>query len=105
MLINITTYVAAAEATDERLSAYFEEGTVEVTIRNETRRVRALRAHSDGAITAYGTSGRYVSGAKAWPATITNRPGKDGTRWESVSFGRDDRSGRFNKANLIFFAD
>lgn len=104
MIINIATFVET-ETTDERLAKYFAEGTVEITVQRETRRVHAIRAHSDGTVTAYGISGRYVSGAKAWPAQVSNRPGKDGGRWETVNFGRDDRSARFNKANMIFFAD
>jgi len=91
--MNLSTF--AADRTDgER-----EIGTVEVTLGGKTQRCPANR-YADGTVVASGLVGRYQQGAKAWPATIMN----DGKRPEYVSFGRDDRSGRFRKENCIYFA-
>jgi hypothetical protein len=76
----------------------YEAGTVEVTLRNETRRVDALR-FSDGMISARGMFGTYATSAKRWPAKIVSRA----NGMESVSFGRDDRSAKFNKLNNVWF--
>lgn len=75
-------------------------GSVEVTLWGETRRVPAL-LRSDGRIMARGMVGRYVTGQKSWPAFA--EASADG-KTVSVNFGRDDRSGRFNKANCLHFA-
>lgn len=77
-----------------------ERGTVEVTIGATTRRVRASRF--ENCLTAEDMFGRYKTSAKAWPATIYQRV-SNGKISESAIFGRDDRSGRFNKMNYIFF--
>ena len=80
------------------------KGTVEVTIRKETRRVSARRG-MDGLISAYGgISGRYKSGSKAWPAKISEWKAHSGEICESVFFGRDDRNSKFKKENCIYFA-
>jgi len=47
-------------------------------------------------INVAGFIGRYVTSAKPWPAHVY---GKGDSVF--VTFGRDDRSGRFNKANAI----
>jgi len=50
-------------------------------------------------------SGRYRSGAKAWPArVVAQRNINDGQWKEYADFGRDDRSPKFNKMNAIFWA-
>src|SRR5262245_37022777 len=77
-----------------------ENGTVEVTLYGETRRVAAL-LDKDGSIWARGIGGRYMTGGKVWPATVSTN--KNGGTY--VFFGRDDRSGRFNKANGLFFME
>lgn len=102
------TIIAAASfitATEQPEHGYWIEGTVEVTLRNETRTVRATKSTRDGFITAYGMTGRYQTGTKAWPASVqqridprTNKP------WDCVSFGRDDRSGKFQKTSALHFA-
>lgn len=78
----------------------------------ETVEVAATFAYKTQTITAYrypeskynpetlylrGFVGRYVTSAKAWQASV--RVDADDKVW--VHFGRDDRSGRFNKANMI----
>jgi len=85
---------------------FFEYGTVEVTLRNETRRVLAYRGE-DGGVTAMGLTGRYQQGMKTWPATVTRCPLPVGrSKWvEYATFGRDDQSSRFKKEDCIFFAD
>lgn len=100
-IIAPATFEAAAEQPEH---GFWIEGTVEVTLRGETRRVPAqLRGEK---ITARGLTGRYETGTKAWPATaehvIDPRTGK---AWDRIDFGRDDRSGKFNKVNNVFFAD
>lgn len=77
-----------------------QTGTVEVTLLGVTKRVKARHYPQDGWIIAYGVTGRYQTGAKAWPASITSK--SNGS--EFVQFGRDDRSGRFNKQNFIYFS-
>ena len=79
------------------------KGTVLVTLRGETRRVRAWIS-SDCLITAYGITGRYKTGGKAWPAEISQHEAHDGTVYETVWFGRDDRNGKFKKADCLHFA-
>jgi hypothetical protein len=75
-------------------------GTVEVTLWRKTRRVAALR-RENGRISARGLVGRYVTGTKSWPAHVETH--LDGAT-VYVHFGRDDRSGRFSKANCLHFA-
>jgi hypothetical protein len=76
-------------------------GTVEVRLQGRVRRLPALR-EANGAISVRGVSGRYRTGGKAWPAQIDTSP--DGAT-VYVWFGRDDRSGKFNKASGLFFAE
>ena len=51
-----------------------------------------------GSLDVAGFVGRYVSSTKPWRATVS---GIGSALY--VQFGRDDRSGRFNKANAISF--
>ncbi len=101
-IINTATFTASAEQPDHD---FWTEGTVEVTLRNETRTVRATKCNRDGSITARGMTGRYQTGSKAWPATVTQRldPRTD-KLWDSVYFGRDDRASKFQKLNGLHFA-
>lgn len=48
----------------------------------------------------HGFIGRYQTSAKPWLAHVRNRPGSNHV---SASFGRDDRSGRFNKLHSISY--
>jgi len=84
-----------------------EDGTVEVTMRGQTKRVPASRwtgENWDGQITAYGLVGKYRTGSKLWPAILRYNPGNDKTpAWEWASFGRDDRDVKFKKLNNIWF--
>lgn len=100
-IINAETFITAADQPDH---GYFVEGTVEVTLRGETRTVRATKSRN-GEITACGLIGRYQAGTKVWPATVTQRiDPRTNKVWDSVDFGRDDRAGRFQKTNTLWFA-
>ena len=83
---------------------YWVEGTVDVTLRGETRTVKATE-NKWGEITAYGMTGRYQTGTKAWPASVKSREGMGGRFVESADFGRDDRSAKFRKENYLSFDD
>ena len=97
-IINIESFQKTGE------SEYWEDGTVEVTLRGTTKRVPAHR--SNGTITAYGMTGRYQTGTKAWPAQVraVTDP-RTGKLWDQVHFGRDDRASKFQKMNGLSFAD
>ncbi len=77
-----------------------EVGTVEVTLANETRRVPARKVPQYGWLFAKGLVGRYRTSMKAWPASIMVNLQ---TGNESVNFGRDDRSSRYQKINCVSF--
>ena len=69
-------------------------GTVEV----DGIERNAVRMES-GAIYIYGFIGKYRTSPKAWQASVSLINGRI-----SVDFGRDDRSGRFQKQNMIQYA-
>jgi hypothetical protein len=92
MLINPTTFITTEIDVDGD-----ERGTVEVTLRGQTKIVPARRFKS-GTLVARGMTGRYQSGGKAWPASIFLRDNR-----ESVHFGRDDNHPKFRKENNIWF--
>lgn len=99
--INPDTFVRGEVQPDH---GFWIDGTVEVTLHRETRRVTAKMGNEQ--ITAYGLTGRYETGSKAWPARVTrvvdpttNKP------WDRIQFGRDERTGRCKKTSMIFFRD
>ena len=99
-IINAATFAPVA---DQPEHGYWVEGTVEVTLRGETRTVRATQ--SRGEVTAFGMTGRYQTGTKAWPATVTQKIDPRTNRpWDSVQFGRDDRAAKFQKTNSLHFS-
>lgn len=107
-IVSPTTFLAT-EAAEQHSFGTTQWGTVEVTLWNKTRRVRASRTiyaetyrpgQSD--VTAHDMLGRYQQGAKAWPASVAHNCA---TGQERANFGRDDRSGKFHKANCLFFKD
>lgn len=98
--INAQTFIA--NETQTRDDAI--EGTVEVTLGNKTKRVEARKwkgQYSEGDITAYGMTGRYQTGAKAWKACILLKANGD----ESGHFGRYDNHPKFRKMRGISFAE
>lgn len=81
-----------------------ELGTVEVTLRGQTKRVSAIRC-TGGQIYARGLVGRYQSASKIWPAMLIFYPAKDSNAAREVAlFGRDDRDPKFRKENSLWFA-
>ncbi len=81
-------------------------GTVEVTLQGRTKRVQAVlrrsldtTSHLNNEITAYGITGRYMTGKIAWPGSISSR---EGWKNDSVRFGFDSRSGKHHKATISF---
>ncbi len=104
----IATETFEMTTTETHSFGMIEKGSVEVTLNGQTRRVRGSRwILNNGKIEffAYDMTGRYQTGAKAWPASVCQRKTDDGKVYETANFGRDDRSGHFNKLNCLFFAD
>jgi len=79
-----------------------EKGTVEMSLRGKTVIANAWRfaGRDDGRLSVDGFVGRYVTSPKPWRASVDFKA--DGTMG-FVHFGRDDRSGRFNKQNAIAY--
>ena len=103
--INPETYVVSPDFAPSKAEAEYgwTRGTVEVTLRGETRRV--LARHTGDKIVASGLGGRYQTGTKVWGAfIILYLEGRLGGR-EIYDFGRDDRNPKFQKLNGIFFVD
>lgn len=73
-----------------------EVGTVEATLGRQTKRVSAVR-YKDGRIVSWDFTGRYMTGKKAWPATVSVDHGR-----EFVWYGRDERVRRCTKSGLSF---
>ena len=100
-IINETTFQTSDTQPDH---GFWVDGTVEVTLRGETRRVKAVRTKQD-TIRAYGFTGRYETGSKAWPASVERViDPRTGKAWDLISFGRDERQGRCKKTGHIHFA-
>ena len=94
-IINRETFQATETEADGCIN-----GTVEITVRGETRRVPARLRPQYGWIFAYGIVGRYQTGGKAWPASVH----QDENGKERVHFGREDNHPKFRKENAISFA-
>jgi hypothetical protein len=92
MIIQAETFQAV-----EINAAGYTKGTVEVCFGKDTKAVPALKFRDR--IIAQGFGGRYQTSAKVWPAVIVLDVK---TGHEYANFGRDDRSGRFNKLRGIF---
>jgi len=76
-------------------------GTVQIDLgfgRIVTAQARTSSVGQEGSLCVAGFIGRYVTSPKPWLAQVSGFGSK---LW--VHFGRDDRSGRFNKANAISF--
>lgn len=86
--------------TGEQHNEYFEDGTVELNLRTGTVVADAYRSKRDGEIYVRGFVGRYRTSPRAWRATVCFKA--DGTM-RYATFGRDDRSGRFNKQDAISY--
>lgn len=77
-------------------------GTVEVDLGNEvvTPRARMSTIGDKTQVSVAGFVGRYQTSNKAWPAHVYQDAGAEGPQ---AYFGRDDRSGRFNKLRGITY--
>ena len=76
-------------------------GTVQIDLgfgRIVTTQARPAIVGQAGSFNVAGFIGRYVTSPKPWLATVSGFEKR-----LYVHFGRDDRSGRFNKANAISF--
>jgi len=78
-----------------------EVGTVDIDLGfGKVVTARAIVAPAiglrDAGLDVAGFVGRYQTSPKPWPASVTGHGDK---LW--VHFGRDDRSGRFNKLNAL----
>lgn len=82
-------------------STRFIRGTIECTIGDETRILKATKDNEDGRIWVYGFSCRYRTGKRDWPAQIVSWPSGN----EGMSGGFDSRSGRHHLLNAISFAE
>lgn len=106
-LINRDSFTATGETithtTPNGYSYSYTLGTVEVTLRGQTRRVEAKRFGEDD-IVAYGMVGRYHTSAKLWPAYVSSDI-RNGAVIEEARFGRDDNHPKFRKENYIWFAE
>jgi len=75
-----------------------EEGTVELTLGRETRRVRAVKHDKYGWLFAYGIEGRYNTGNKWWSGSVQS----DAEGKIHVQFGRYDNHPKFNNTTVRF---
>jgi hypothetical protein len=99
-IINLNSFEKTGDDT------YWENGTVEVTLRGKTKRVPARRWTMNGKdeITAHGMTGRYQTGTVNWPASVTAvTDPRTGEVWDRIMFGRDDRASKFQKRNALSF--
>lgn len=94
--INTETFVATGEA--NRSGGV--PGTVEMKLRTGVVIAEATYYAKNGEYYVKGFVGRYQTSVKPWNASVQFKA--DGTMG-FVNFGRDDRSGRFNKRNAISY--
>jgi hypothetical protein len=94
-MVNIKILNETFTATGKNKYGY-EIGTVQIDLGYGRIVTANASPDSTGALSVAGFVGRYVTSAKPWRATVSGNGSKVG-----VWFGRDDRSGRFNKANAV----
>lgn len=79
-------------------------GTADIEFKGERFTVVVTKHQFDGQLRdevyAEGFHGRYRTGNKAWPASVSFT--KDG-ELDRVRFGRDDNSSKFQKLNCIYY--
>lgn len=102
MIVEFTT-IQSQGFKDTSYAGRMEELTVDVTFQGKTHKVEAYRfpdsEFSPSTLYLKGFVGRYRTSNKAWAATVRATP--EGQVF--ASFGRDDRSGRFNKLQGISY--
>lgn len=94
-ILNASTFTATG--TEESHAGPREVGTIEATLGGKTRQVAAVR-YENGRIVSWDFTGRYLTGKKAWPATVS----VDADGREFVWYGKDHHSGRCTKTGLSF---
>lgn len=96
-ILNAATFEATGtEPLPYRPEETREVGTIEATLGGQTKRVEAVR-YEGGRIVSWDFTGRYRTGTKAWPATVS----VEGDR-ETVWYGKDHHTGRCQKTGLSF---
>lgn len=99
LTIQAETFVTA-EADVAEVGAHYAKfinGKVTVTCGIQSFEAWAQR-YDDGRIYVFGFMGQYVTSPKLWRATVLLDAGR-----MFVRFGRDDRSGNFNKQNAVSY--
>lgn len=97
--INPTSFVP-----NDSVHADSIKGSVEVTLRGKTKRVRAVSFPKSASIYAYELVGRYQTGKRLWPASLRRLVRQNGQVVETAFFGRYDNHPKFRKENAIWFA-
>lgn len=91
----------AAQADIAEVGEHFAKlinGKVTVTCGSKSFEAWAQKVEESGNIYAFGFMGQYVTSAKQWRATVALTNGQ-----MYIRFGRDDRSGNFNKQNAVSY--
>ena len=96
-ILHASTFEATGTEPSHRDGETREVGTIAATLGGKTQRVAAVR-YNDGDIVSWDFTGRYRTGTKAWPATVSVRA--DGREW--VWYGKDHHTGRCIKTGLSF---
>nr|WP_313665526.1 hypothetical protein [Brucella intermedia] len=78
----------------------YEVGTISAVFGGRVQTVEAVR-YDNGDIALKGFVGHYRTSRNPWRASVLFRDGASDKPY--VNFGRDDRSGRFNKSNMISY--
>jgi len=102
MQVNHETFSQTSEElVTHRAGSFVKQiGTVEVLFKNQSLTVKAEKI--DSTIYLKGFFGRYQTSSKQWEASVSSEI-FDGKERVCAFFGRDDRSGKFNKIGRIFY--
>jgi len=100
LTLHTDTFIPAETPSEYAVKYGWNEGTVEVTFMNRTRRV-PCRAPSETKSnwSVFGLCARYATGSKVWHASIIH----NGERVILVSTGFQSRSGRHSQPRLVGF--
>lgn len=96
-ILNADTFIVTGTEAIDFGSGSREVGTVEAMLGRQLKRVKAVR-YDGGRIVSWDFTGRYLTGKKAWPATVS--VDTDGREW--VWYGKDHTSRRCTKTGLSF---
>ena len=96
-ILKPATFEATSTEPSYREGETREVGTIEATLGGKVKRVTAVR-YDNGHIVSWDFTGRYRTGTKAWPATVS----LDADGREGVWFGKDHHTGRCQKTGLSF---